>query len=149
MTLKSRIQNDIISHMKAGNTFERDVLRFVLGEIKSAEKGGKTPVEFNDAKVEAFLNKEVKTRVAVAKTYEEAGETARAEKEMAEVKVILNYLPERLSQAEVEVIVNTAFAAFENPTKNDKGSIMKAVNSVVKGRFDGKEINSMVEARLS
>lgn len=149
MTLKSRIQNDMISHMKAGNTFERDVLRFVLGAIQSAEKGGKTPVEFNDAKVEALLNKEVKTRVAVAQTYENAGETARAEKELAEAKVILNYLPQQLSQAEVEVIINTAFAAFENPTKADKNSIMKAVTGVIKGRFDGKQINSMVEARLS
>lgn len=149
MTLKSRIQNDITNHMKAGETFERDTLRLVLSEIQSAEKGGKSPVEFNDAKVQALLSKQVKNRVAVAKIYEAAGETDRAEKEMAEAGLLLQYLPKQLSRAEVEVIVNTAIAAVDAPTKQNKNSIMKAVTGIINGRFDGKEVSNMVDARLS
>lgn len=149
MTLKSRIQQDITEHMKAGRTFERDTLRLVLGEIQTAEKAEKTPKNFSDVQVEAFLTKQVKTRRETAAVYEKAGEQARAEKENKEADLIASYIPQPLSRAEVEVIVNTAFTLFENPTQKQMGEIMKAVGAVVKGRYSGKEISDMVKARLS
>lgn len=149
MSLKARIQNDITDHMKAGRTFERDTLRLVLGDIQGAEKSGKTPKEFNDTELEAFLGKQVKTRRDSASIYAEAGENARADKENAEADLLAAYLPEPLTEAEVETIVSNAVSEFENPTRKDMGKIMKAVNAEVKGRFNGKAISQMVATKLS
>lgn len=149
MTLKSRIQNDITDHMKAGNKFERDTLRLVLGEIQSAEKSGKTPKDFSDLETEAFLGKQVKTRRDSARIYAEAGEADRAARETAEADLIATYLPEALDEADVQAIVDTAVASFDAPTRKEMGQIMKLVNAEVKGRFDGKAISQMVQARLA
>lgn len=148
MTLKSQIQNDITAHMKAGRTFERDTLRLVLGAIQSAEKSGKTPKDFTDTEVEAFLSKQIKTRRDSATIYAEAGATERATKENAEAELLASYLPEPLTETEVQVIVAKVMQSFENPTRKDMNSIMKAVNAEVKGRFDGKAISQMVGSKL-
>lgn len=149
MTLKAQIQNDITKHMKEKNTFARDTLRLVLGEIQSAEKSGKTPKDFSDLETEAFLAKQVKTRRDSAAIYAEAFETARAEKETAEADLIATYLPEPLSEADVQAIVDKVVATFEAPTRKEMGQIMKAVNAEVKGRFDGKAISQMVNSKLA
>lgn len=148
MSLKARIQTDIKNHMKEGRAFERDTLRLVLGEIQSAEKGGKTPKEFNDTELEAFLGKQVKTRRESAGIYAEAGQSDRASKETAEADLIATYLPEGLDEAAVVAIVDRVVGTFENPTRKDMGKIMKEVNAEVKGRFDGKAISELVVARL-
>lgn len=148
MSLKARIQTDINASMKAGDNFKRDTMRLVLGAIQSAEKSGKTPKDFSDADVEKFLGQQVKTRRDSANTYADFGETERAAKETAEADLIATYLPKPLTEAEVLAIVEKVVAGFENPTGKEKGSIMKAVNAEVKGRFDGKAISDMVSSRL-
>lgn len=148
MTLKSQIQTDITAHMKAQETFERDTLRLVLGEIQSAEKSGKTPKDFSDLETEAFLAKQVKTRRDSARIYAKAGEVDRAAKETAEADLIATYLPEALDETAVQNIIDEVFQTFENPTNKERGQIMKLVNAQVKGRFDGKAISEMVVARL-
>lgn len=149
MTLKSQIQNDITAHMKAGRTFERDTLRLVLGAIQSAEKSGKTPKDFTDTEVESFLGKQIKTRRDSATIYAEAGATERAAKETAEADLLASYLPEPLTETDVQLIVAKVMQSFENPTRKEMGQIMKAVNAEVKGRFDGKAISQMVASKLS
>lgn len=149
MSLKARIQNDITGYMKSGDTEKRDTLRLVLGDIQSAEKSGKTPKEFSDTELEAFLGKQVKTRRESATIYADAGETERATKENTEADLIAAYLPKGLDEAEVVAIVDSAVATFENPTRKEMGQIMKLVNAEVKGRFDGKAISQLVMARLS
>lgn len=147
-TLKARIQQDITTHMKSGDTEKRDTLRLVLGEIQSAEKSGKTPKEFSDTELEAFLGKQVKTRRESANIYTEAGEPERATKETTEADLIAEYLPEPLDENAVIAIVERVVATFENPTRKEMGKIMKAVNAEVQGRFDGKAISQMVNSRL-
>lgn len=149
MTLKSQIQTDINAHMKAQNTFERDTLRLVLSAIQSAEKSGKTPKEFTDLELEAFLGKQVKTRRESAQIYTEAGHAERAAKETREADLVETYLPEALDEAAVKAIVEKVVATFESPTRKEMGQIMKAVNAEVQGRFDGKAISGMVASHLS
>lgn len=149
MSLKTRIQSDIIENMKAHRTFETQTLRLVMGDIQTAEKSGKTPKEFSDLETEAFLGKQVKTRRDTAGIYAAAGETARAEKETAEADLIATYLPKALEEADVVAIVERVVAGFDNPTRKEMGQIMKEINAEVKGRFDGKEISQMVVAKLS
>lgn len=149
MSLKTRIQSDIIENMKAHRTFETQTLRLVMGDIQTAEKSGKTPKEFSDLEIEAFLGKQVKTRRDTAGIYTEAGETDRAEKENAEADLISVYLPKALDEADVLAIVERVVAGYDSPTRKEMGQIMKEVNAEVKGRFDGKAISQMVVAKLT
>lgn len=148
MSLKVQIQNDITKHMKEKNTFARDTLRLVLGEIQSAEKSGKTPKDFSDLETQAFLAKQVKTRRESARIYAEAGEVDRAQKETAEATLIATYLPADLDEVVVLAIVNNAFKQFESPTLKHMGKIMALVNAEVKGRYDGQTLSQMVRSRL-
>jgi uncharacterized protein YqeY len=149
MSLKARIQSDITAYMKAGDTTKRDTLRLVLGEIQSAEKSGKAPKEFSDTELEAFLGKQVKTRRASAEIYTDANESERASKETAEADLLETYLPAPMTEADVLALVEAEIAKLEDPSIKQKGTVMKAVNAEVKGRFPGKVINDMVTSRLS
>jgi uncharacterized protein YqeY len=93
MTLKQRLKEDVVAHMKAGRKTELTTVRNVLGEISTREKSGKTPVELDDAQVTSLLQKEAAKRRDTARIYTEAGETGRAAAEITEAEVIEAYLP--------------------------------------------------------
>ncbi|WP_026554531.1 GatB/YqeY domain-containing protein [Arthrobacter sp. 35W] len=151
-TLKERLKGDVVVHLKAHNELELTTVRNVLGEIETREKGGKTPVDLNDAEVTALLQKEAAKRRDTAAIYAEAGHGDRAAREIAEAEVIEAYLPEPLSEAGVAAIIDTAFAALEaegiEPSMRQMGTIMKEVTAEVAGRFNGKAVSDMVRQRL-
>lgn len=151
-TLKARLHQDVITHMKGGNKVALNTVRNVLGEISTREKSGKTPVELDDAQVTALLQKEAAKRRDTARIYTGAGETDRAAAEIAEAEVIEAYLPKPLSRAEVEAIVDEEIAALRAEGQElgmrQMGAVMKAVTAKVGGRFDGKAVSDLVRSRL-
>jgi len=151
-TLKARLHQDVITHMKGGNKVALNTVRNVLGEISTREKSGKTPVELDDAQVTALLQKEAAKRRDTAGIYTEAGESDRAAAEIAEAEVIEAYLPKPLSRAEVEAIVDEEIAALRAEGQElgmrQMGAVMKAVTAKVGGRFDGKAVSDLVRSRL-
>lgn len=152
-TLKDQLQADMKAHMKAGNRTALTTVRNVLGEITTREKSGKAPVELDDAQVTALLQKEAAKRRDTARIYSEAGETGRAEAEIAEAEIIEGYLPEPLSAADVESIVDEVIAELRaggaELSMRQMGAVMKPVTARVAGRFDGKEVSNIVRARLA
>ncbi|MFD1211553.1 GatB/YqeY domain-containing protein [Arthrobacter sp. GCM10027362] len=152
-TLKQRLQEDVVAHMKAGNRTALTTVRNVLGEIATREKSGKTPVELDDAQTTALLQKEAAKRRDTARIYAEAGQTDRAAAEIAEAEVIEAYLPQPLTAAEVEAIVDEAIAALKaggvEPSMRQMGAVMKPVTAKVAGRFDGKAVSEIVRKRLA
>lgn len=152
-TLKDQLQADMKAHMKAGNRTALTTVRNVLGEITTREKSGKAPVELDDAQVTALLQKEAAKRRDTARIYSEAGETGRAEAEIAEAEIIEAYLPEPLSAADVESIVDEVIAELRaggaELSMRQMGAVMKPVTARVAGRFDGKEVSNIVRARLA
>lgn len=152
-TLKERLQADVVAHMKAGNKTALTTVRNVLGEIGTKEKSGKTPVELDDAQTTAVLQKEAAKRRDTARIYTEAGEAERAAAEIAEAEVIEAYLPEPLSEADVEAIVDEVIAGLKadgtEPSMRQMGVVMKPVTAKVAGRFDGKAVSEMVRKRLA
>jgi uncharacterized protein len=151
-TLKARLHQDVITHMKGGNKVALNTVRNVLGEISTREKSGKTPVELDDAQVTALLQKEAAKRRDTAGIYTEAGESDRAAAEIAEAEVIEAYLPKPLSRPEVEAIVDEEIAALRAEGQElgmrQMGAVMKAVTAKVAGRFDGKAVSDLVRSRL-
>ena len=152
-TLKQRLQADVVAHMKAGNKTALTTVRNVLGEIGTKEKSGKTPVDLDDAQTTAVLQKEAAKRRDTARIYTEAGEAERAAAEIAEAEVIEAYLPEPLSEADVEAIVDEIIAGLKadgtEPSMRQMGVVMKPVTAKVAGRFDGKAVSEIVRRRLA
>ncbi len=152
-TLKQRLHADVVVHMKDRNKTALTTVRNVLGEIETREKSGKTPIEMDDTQVTALLQKEAAKRRDTARIYTEAGESERAAAEIAEAEVIEAYLPEMLTPAEVEDIVDEAIAALkasgQELTIRQMGAVMKPVTAKVAGRFDGKAVSEIVRTRLA
>ena len=153
MLLKDQLRADVTTHMKAGNKTALITVRNVLGEISTREKSGKTPVEMDDAQVIALLQKEAAKRRDTARIYTEAGEEDRAAAEIAEAEIIEAYLPEPLTAADVEAIVDDVVAGLRAEGAElgmrQMGAVMKPVTARVAGRFDGKAVSEIVRARLA
>ncbi len=152
-TLKQQLKTDVITHMKAGNKAALTTLRNVLGEIETREKGGKTPVEFDDAQVLALLQKESAKRHDTAGIYTEAGETDRAAVEIAEAGIIEAYLPQPLNEDQAAAIVDRIITGLEAEqgelSMRQMGVAMKPITAEIAGRFDGKAVSEMVRKRLA
>jgi uncharacterized protein YqeY len=152
-TLKERLHADVIVHMKDRNKVALTTVRNVLGEIETREKSGKTPIELQDEQIMALLQKEAAKRRDTAQIYTEAGENDRAAAEIAEAEVIETYLPQPLTAAEVEAIVDEAIEALKADgvelSLRHMGAVMKPVTAKVAGRFDGKAVSEIVRMRLS
>ncbi|AIY00415.1 hypothetical protein ART_0816 [Arthrobacter sp. PAMC 25486] len=151
-TLKQTLKSDVIAHMKAGNKIALTTVRNVLGEIETREKGGKTPIEFDDAQVTTLLQKEAAKRRETAAIYTEAGEPDRAAAEVSEAEVIEAYLPQPLNAEEAAAIVDRIITGLEAEqgalSMKQMGQAMKPITAEIAGRFDGKAISEMVRKRL-
>lgn len=151
-SLKQQLKNDVVAHMKDGNKVALTTVRNVLGEIETREKGGKTPVEFDDAQVTTLLQKEAAKRRDTARIYAEAGEADREAAEISEAKVIEAYLPQPLDADAAASIVDkiiTDLEAEQGPlSMRQMGLAMKPITAEIAGRFDGKAISEMVRKRL-
>ncbi|MCA4131480.1 GatB/YqeY domain-containing protein [Arthrobacter sp. M4] len=152
-TLKERLHADVVVHMKDHDKVALNTVRNVLGEIETREKAGKEPVELNDAEITTMLQKEAHKRRETAALYTDAGEADRAAAEIAEAEVIETYLPEPLSAADVEAIVDGAIAdmraAGQELSLSHMSAVMKPVSEKVAGRFDGKAVSDIVRQRLT
>ena len=152
-TLKDRLRADMTAHLKAGNKVELTTVRNLLGEINTREKGGKTPIELDDAAVVSLLQKEAARRHETAVTYTNAGQGDRAAAEEQEAAIIEAYLPAALSEDEAKAIVAEAVATLRAEGNElgmrQMGSVMKLVTEKAAGRFDGKALSNMVRAALA
>jgi uncharacterized protein YqeY len=152
-TLKDRLRADMTTHLKAGNKVELTTVRNLLGEINTREKGGKTPIELDDAAVISLLQKEAARRRETAVTYTNAGQGDRAAAEEQEAAIIEAYLPAALSEDEAKAIVAEAVATLRAEGNElgmrQMGSVMKLVTEKIAGRFDGKALSNMVRAALA
>lgn len=153
MTLKERLKDDVVVHMKSGNKVALTTIRNVLGEIETREKSGKTPVELDDLQLTSLLQKEAAKRRDTAATYAGAGHNDRAQAEIAEAEVIEAYLPKALTREEAEAIVDEVIAALKADgtelTVRSMGAVMKSVTPKIAGRFDGKAVSDIVKSRLA
>ncbi len=151
-SLKERLHADVVAHMKERNKTALTTVRNVLGEIETREKSGKTPIDLDDAQVTTLLQKEAAKRRDTARIYSDAGEAERAAAEIAEAEVIEAYLPQPLTAAQVEAIVDETIASLRiegvKPGPRQLGAVMKPVTARIAGRFDGKRVSEIVRSRL-
>ncbi len=146
MSLFDRLTQDMKAAMKAGEKDRLSTIRLLRGALK--DKAIDKRDDLTEDEELAVLNSAAKRRKESIQAYKEAGREDLVAKESAELEVIQDYLPQPLTRAELETIVNAAIEKTGATSIKQIGLVMSAVMQEVKGRADGKEINAMVRARL-
>lgn len=151
--LKDRLRADLTAAMKAQDKLRTATLRMLLASIQSEEVSGKQARELSDEDVLKVLAREAKKRGEAAEIYTQNGRGELAANEHAEARVIDEYLPTPLSDAELADVVDTALAQVaeelgERPGVRQMGQVMKAANAIAAGKADGARLSAAVKARL-
>jgi len=152
MSLRERLQISLKEAMKAKEADRLSTLRLINAAIKDREiavRGEGGEVEVGEGDILAILGKMVKQRQESARAYEEGGRLELAEKELAEVKVIEEFLPRQLSAAEVEAAIVAAVAEVGGSSIRDMGKVMAVLKGKYTGQMDFGAVGPMVKARLS
>ncbi len=145
--LAARIQEDVKAAMKAKDKARLGVLRLITAAIKQKEVDDRT--ELNDDQVIAVLEKMVKQRKDSIAQYEKAGRTELAEQEAFEIGIIQEYLPEPLSEAEIDTLITEAIDATGAAGMKDMGKVMGWLKPRLAGRADMGKVSQTIKNRLS
>jgi len=148
-TLKTRLETDLRTSMKARDELVTSTLRMALTAVRAAEVSGSAARELSDDEVLAVLTKEAKKRREAAVAFADAGRTESAQKERDEEEVLVRYLPAQLSEEELRDIVTGALAAAGITDRTKLGPAMKAAQAAVAGRAEGGRVAAEVKRQLS
>ena len=147
MSLKGQIQNDMKAAMKAGDRDRLKVVRLILAAIKQLEIDRR--VELDDAAVLGVLEKMVKQRRDSISQFRQGGREDLADIEVAEISVLERYLPEPLSDAELNALIDETIADTGAASVRDMGKVMGQLKAKVQGRADMGAVGAAVKDRLS
>jgi uncharacterized protein YqeY len=151
--LKNRLRADLTGAMKSQDKLRTATLRMLLSAIQAEETSGKQSRDLSDEDVLKVLAREAKKRAESAEIYTQNGRGELAANEHAEARVIDEYLPTPLTEAELVDVVETAIAAVseengEAPGLKQMGQVMKAATAIAAGKADGARLSAAVKARL-
>lgn len=140
------ISESVKDAMRAKAKERLGVLRLITAEFKRIEVDER--IELDDARVLAILDKMVKQRRESAKQFSENARPELAEQEQFEIRVIQEFLPQQLSEAEIRALVTEAAASVGAKTAADMGKLMAAIKPKVQGRADMGLVSQLVKAQL-
>ncbi len=148
MNLKEKIDVDMKSAMKSKDAERLSVLRMVKAKLLNEEKSGGE--DLTDEQVISTLNTLVKQRRDSASQYADAGRSELAEKELAEISVLQDYLPKQANQEQIAKAVAEAISETGATSMKDMGNVMKTTRAKLsKFTVDGKEVSEIVKANLA
>jgi uncharacterized protein YqeY len=148
MTLREKISKDFNDALKARDDRKLSALRLLRTEIKKREVSGQRK-ELSDPEVMDAISALVRQRRESIRLFREGQRHDLAEKEEAELQILLAYLPQALSQAEIESMIDQVIAESQATGPKDMGKVMKAAMAKMAGRAEGKIVNEIVKQRLS
>ena len=142
-----KLNADVKEAMKAKRSDEVTTLRMILSELKNKriEKGD----ELSDDEVIDALSSMKKKRQDSVTAYTDAGRAELADKEKAEIELIDRYLPEQISEEELERIVSETIAEVGASSPKEMGKVMSALMPKVKGRAEGSQVSGLVKKKLA
>lgn len=151
--LKDRLRADLTESMKNQDKLRTATLRMMLAAIQTEEVSGKQSRELTDEEVLKVLSRESRKRGEAAEIYTQNGRGELAAEEHAEARIIDEYLPTPLTDAEVADVVDTAIAQVaeqigERPSVKQMGLVMKAATAIAAGKADGSRLSAAVKDRL-
>ncbi len=147
MSLIAEIKDQLADAMREGDTARRDALRLILASLQGAEK--ELQRELHDDEELQVLQRERKKRIEAADAFRSGGREEQAEKEEAELDVLEEFMPDPLSEEEVEEIVDDVIAEVGATSMRDIGRVMADVMPQVAGRADGSSVSQLVREKLA
>ena len=146
MTLKARINDDVKTAMRAGDARRRDALRLLLAALTQREVDERK--ELSDPDVIAVIDKMIKQRRDSISQFEQGGRRDLADAEKFEMDVLQAYLPQAMSEAEIESAVGDAIELSGAKSMADMGKVMAALKPKLAGRADMGKVSALVRSRL-
>ena len=147
MPLKERIGEDMKSAMRAGEKERLATIRLALAAIKQREVDER--ISLDDAQVLSVLEKMIKQRREAIAHFETGGRADLVAKETAEIGVLQQYLPERLSDAELDSLIAEAISSLGATSIKDMGKVMGLVKTKAAGRADMGAVSARIKQKLS
>jgi uncharacterized protein YqeY len=147
VSLIARLEDDLTVAMKERDASRRDALRLILSSLRSAEKELQRPLH-EDEELQV-LQRERKRRLESIEAFESAGRVEHAAKEQSELEVLEEFMPEPLSEDDLERIVDDAIAEVGATSMRDLGRVMADVMPQIAGRADGSAVSQLVREKLA
>ena len=147
MSLRERIQEDTTAAMRSGDVLRRDVLRMASSSAYNLEK--QQLRELSEDELIGVLTREVKQRRESVEAYRAGGREDLASREEAEIAILTEYLPEPLTDEQLDALVGEGIAATGSATPRDLGKVMGWLAPRTRGRADGKVVSAKVAAALA
>ena len=145
--LKKQIQDAVITTMKSGDKERLAVVRLMTSAMKQIEVDER--IELDDARIIAILDKMVKQRRESISQFKTAGRDDLVKQESYEIDIIQEFLPQALSEEEVDAIVNQAIEQTGAGSIKDMGKVMGLVKPQIIGRADMGEVSGRIKSILS
>ena len=146
MSLKETLLNDLKEAMKEKDTVRKDTVQLIRSGVLQIEKDKQ--IVLDDDGVLDVVAKELKKRRDSLPDYEKSGRTDLIENLNREIEILLKYLPEQLTENEIQKIVDETISEVGATTMKDMGKVMAAITPKVKGRADNKVVSGLIKQRL-
>jgi len=146
MTILTTIESDLKDAIKNKNELLSSALRMLKSDIMYEKTKGTE--DLTDEKIIEVLTRSAKRRKEAITEYEKAGRNDLASKEKQELEIIMKYLPQQMSEAEIAAHIDTVIASMGTITKKDMGKVMGQVMKDLKGKADGQLVKQIVQNKL-
>ncbi|MBN9679780.1 GatB/YqeY domain-containing protein [Campylobacter coli] len=147
MNLKEQILNDIKEAMRQKDDFKRDTLRTLNAAFKQVEVDER--IELSDERILKIIASEIKKRKDAIELYSKGGREDLAQKEQKEIALFENYLPQQLSDEELQAALKEMIANLGVSSLKDQGLVMKEAKAKFGARVDGKRLNVTLRELLN
>ena len=146
MTLSERINEDLKTAMKEKDSFKLGVIRMIKGAMQLAKPNPRE--ELTDDDVVGVISKQIKMRKESIKEFEKAGRDDLVTQNQKEIEILEAYMPEQLSEEELDKIIDKVFEEVKPTSVKDIGMVMKTISPLVKGKADMSLVNQKIKERL-
>ena len=149
MTLQQRVDSDLKEAMRAKNATKLNVLRMLKSALKyAAIAKSDAEAELSDTEAVQVIRKQAKQRQDSIESFEKGGRAELAEKEKEELTILNTYLPQGMTSDELAKVVRETIAELGATSKAQMGAVMKALQTKIAGRVDGKALSAEVQKQL-
>jgi uncharacterized protein len=146
VSLKERITDDMKAAMRAGEKQRLGVIRMITAAIKQREVDER--ITLDDAQVLSVLEKMIKQRKEALVQFQAGNRPDLVDKESAEITLLQGYMPSRLSDGEIDALINDAVAAAGAASIKDMGKVMGIIKAKAQGRADMAAVGAKIKAKL-
>ena len=147
MLFKDRLNTDLKDAMRNKDAIKRTVIRTLLSEIRNAEISAQKDLQEGD--IEGVMSKQAQQRRDSIEAFGEAGRQDLVDKETAELNIISAYLPEQMTEVEIEGFIAEILRKVDATGPSDMGKVMGLIKAKAEGKADLGKVSGLIKQRLS